>query len=456
MVQLQETILEVSPLAKDFPELTRLKELIGHMQDHQVHTLVYKRLAPNDNSKNQVYLGGNYSALQLLPFGNVYPDKSRKDSKRDRYKADLSFEWMDDKGILFAAPNAQLILYPKYPEVRLSGFLKGSKKAPSGYLGVRDEGRVLILGITKDRRIIGHMLGPQNPMSRELDSFDNVEGIFNFIYQETNNEENKRQLLDRLREIHEMGWVNSCKLNSTGDLLPYKAQNGGGYTLEALLGVVPNGVNEPDFLGWEIKQHNTRLDNPLSGGAITLMTPEPTGGIYKSSGVVSFIRQFGYPDKSGKPDRMNFGGIHKFCERQAGTGLTLLLSGYDQDAGNIIDIYGGIKLISDEGEEAAVWHFSNLLEKWNRKHAQTAYVPSDKQVIDKGNQYRYGNSVALGIGTDFSKFLSAIAKQSIYYDPGIKVENISTTPRAKKRSQFRIRPPLIPDLYREIELVELV
>ncbi len=442
-------------MAEELTELYRLDALIGLMRDHHVHTLVYKRLAPNDNSKNQIYLGGNYSALQLLPFGKVYTDESRKDSKRDRFKADLPFEWMDDTGGLFAAPSAQLILYPKYPEVRMSGFLQGAQKAPGRYLRTRDEGRILILGITRDRRIIGHVIGSENPLGRELAQFDVDEGVFNTIYRDQAGENTKRQLLDRLREIHEMGWVDSCKLNSAAEIEPYKAPNGGGYTLEALLGVIPNGDNEPDFLGWEIKQHKTRLDAPLSGGAITLMTPEPTGGVYKSSGVVTFIRQFGYPDKSGKPDRMNFGGIHKFGERQASTGLTLELTGYDPASGKIMDINGGITLRSDDGIQAAVWHFSSLLEKWNRKHAQAAYVPSDKRITDDAVQYMYGHSVALGTGTDFSRFLSAMARQSIYYDPGIKVENISTHPKAKKRSQFRIRPPLIPDLYEDMEVVGL-
>ncbi|WP_417820980.1 MvaI/BcnI family restriction endonuclease [Terasakiella sp.] len=442
-------------MAQELEEISRLDALTGLMRDHQVHTLVYKRLAPNDNSKNQIYLGGNYSALQLLPFGKVYTDESRKDSKRDRFKADLPFLWMDDIGNLYPVPSAQLILYPKYPEVRMSGFLKGAEKAPRRYLRTREEGRVMFLGITCDRRIIGHVIGPENPLIRELQTFDAVDTVFNTIYRDQAGENTKRELLDRLREIHEMGWVNSCKLNSSGDRVPYKAPNGGGYTLEALLGVIPNGDNEPDFLGWEIKQHKTRLDKPLSGGAITLMTPEPTGGVYKVSGVVQFIRQFGYPDKSGKPDRMNFGGIHKFGERQPGTGLTLELAGYDPLNGKIMDINGGITLLSDDGTEAAIWHFSSLLEKWNRKHAQAAYVPSDKRVSDQGVQYMYGHAVALGTGTDFSKFLSAMARQSIYYDPGIKVENISTSPKAKKRSQFRIRPPLIPDLYESMEVVEL-
>lgn len=440
-------------MGKELPELENLDAIIGLMKDHQVHTLVFKRLAPNDNSKNQIYLGGNYSAMQLLPFGKVYTDEGRKDSKRDRFKADLPFFWMDDTGNLFNAPSAQLILYPKYPEVRMSGFLLGAEYAPSRYLACRDEGRVMLLGITNDRRIIGHIIGPDNPVSRELETYDS-DDVLGVVFKEQTDESTRQQLLDKLREIHDMGWVDSCKLDKGGNAQPYRAQNGGGYTLEALLGVQPNGLNEPDYLGWEVKQHNCRLDKPLSGGAITLMTPEPTGGFYTDAGVVEFVKTFGYPDTRGREDRYNFGGVHKFGEQQARTKLTLELVGYNPATDKITDINGGITLMSDDGVEAAIWHYSKLLEKWNRKHAQAVYVPSQKQKTE-GIQYHYGQVVALGVGTDFGKFLKALAAKSVYYDPGIKVENISTKPKPKKRSQFRIKPVLIPELYDEMELVDL-
>jgi len=423
------------------------------MGEHQVHTLLFKRLAPNDNSKNQIYLGSNYSSLQLLPFGSVYTDKSQKDSKRDRFKADLPFFWMDDQGKLFNAPTAQLILYPKYPEVRMSGFLSGAMFAPSRYLRSREEGRVMLLGITSDRRIIGHIIGPDNPVSRELIPYDS-DDVFSVIYRTQSDESTKKQLTEKLKEIHEMGWVNSIKLDSSGNPQPYKAQNGGGYTLEGILGVKPNGDNEPDYLGWEVKQHHCKLDNPLSGGAITLMTPEPNGGVYKSNGVIEFVKTFGYPDTRGREDRYNFGGVHKIGEIQSRTKLIMNLTGYDPESGKITDIDGGITLYSEDGVLAAIWHFSSLLEKWNRKHAQAVYVPSDKRVTDT-IQYHYGHVVALGIGTDFGKFLKAMGEKSVYYDPAIKIENISDRPKAKKRSQFRIRPIKIPDLYDSMELVNL-
>ena len=57
----------------------------------------------------------------------------------------------------------------------------------------------------------------------------------------------------------------------------------------------------------------TRLER-ISAGILTLMTPEPTGGYYKTAGVESFVRKFGYPDMTGqanREDRLNFGGIHR-------------------------------------------------------------------------------------------------------------------------------------------------
>jgi hypothetical protein len=71
----------------------------------------------------------------------------------------------------------------------------------------------------------------------------------------------------------------------------------------------------------------SKFTRPDSGTAITLMTPEPTGGFYKERGVEAFIRKFGYPDKNDRPDRLNFGGIHRAGERQPSTGLTLRLTG---------------------------------------------------------------------------------------------------------------------------------
>jgi hypothetical protein len=69
--------------------------------------------------------------------------------------------------------------------------------------------------------------------------------------------------------------------------------------------------------------------------------------------------------------------------------------------------------------------------------------------------YRYGNLIRIGYGTDFTLCLKALALNKVYYDPGIKLENASTAPRTKRRSQFRIKSADLPTLYHEMKTVDL-
>ncbi len=66
----------------------------------------------------------------------------------------------------------------------------------------------------------------------------------------------------------------------------------------------------------------------------------------------------------------------------------------------------------------------------------------------------YGNKIILGVGTDFQLFLAQMALGNIVYDPGIKMENISSKPKIKKRSQFRIKSQHLSSLYRINEVVD--
>jgi hypothetical protein len=68
-------------------------------------------------------------------------------------------------------------------------------------------------------------------------------------------------------------------------------------------------------------------------------------------------------------------------------------------------------------------------------------------------KYKYGNKIILGSGTDFQFFLKEMAAGNIFYDPGIKMENVSTKPKIKKRSQFRIKSKNLSNLYKESDIV---
>jgi hypothetical protein len=225
-------------------------------------------------------------------------------------------------------------------------------------------------------------------------------------------------------------------------------------TLEAELGIMPNGYSEPDFHGWEVKQHSvTTLSHPDSG-VITLMTPEPTAGFYHDRGVEAFIRRYGYADRMGRADRINFGGLHKAGERQILTGLTMAIDGFDATSGKITNPDGGVVLRDKNGNNAAEWKFTGILDHWKRKHALAVYVPSIKRTAPL--QYRYGNLIRLGTGTSPLRFLDALSKGAVYYDPGIKLENASgLNPTTKRRSQFRVRVTNLDALYDDMRQVDL-
>lgn len=437
--------------------MMNLSNLVERFASLGCKRIFVKELAPNDNSKNQVYLGGSFDVLNIFPIGEITADESG-DWKRSRFKAKLEFYWIHPNGDLVHAPNGQLILYPKYPEVRFSGFLSGSTGAPNELMTERLAGRLLFLTNDEKGKVLGHVVHPENEIASEFRSLIGLEiqGVFKIlptrIRFDTNN--SKAELLRVLSEIHAKGWIASRRLGKEGVSFTCESPNCGGYTLEAELGITPNGYAEPDFLGWEVKQYGVSNFSHVSKKPITLMTPEPNGGYYTSDGLEAFVRKFGYVDKRGRPNRMNFGGIHKADHLTASTQLKLVVDGFDRALGKITNVNGSIVLLSAQDEVAASWSFTSLLKHWNLKHARAVYVPS-MVITHNGRYYHYGNRVLLGTGTDFTLFLAKLAAGEIYYDPGIKLENMDTTSTNKRRSQFRIKASGLEGLYRESEYVTL-
>lgn len=431
-----------------------IQNLLSLFESHGATRFYAKQLAPNDNSKNQLYLGGDYSALNIIPYKDIYADESNMaGGKNIRAKANINFFWIYEEG-KYNAPDAQLILYPQYPEVRMSGFLNKCEKKPSDIMRVRDEGRVLFLGITKTGEILGHAVSVDNTLAKELAVTQNLEmnGVFLELTSSIKNKKTSKEiLLSELERIYEKRWIDSKKLGKNG-IQPYNAMNGGGYTLEAELGVSANSYAEPDFMGWEVKQYGVRDFNKFSPKSpITLMTPEPSGGLYQDEGVEKFMHKFAYPDKSGKPNRLNFGGVYSTQKNHhADTGLCLKLEGYDTNRNKITDMDGGIVLLSKNEEVAAKWDFSKMMQHWNRKHAYAAYIPSISKKPPP--QYSYGCKVLLAEKTDFDLFLNAVSSGVVYYDPGIKLEHIGNPKqKIKRRSQFRIKHKDLTDMYHKHE-----
>ncbi|MGB9150151.1 MAG: MvaI/BcnI family restriction endonuclease, partial [Burkholderiales bacterium] len=240
------------------------------------------------------------------------------------------------------------------------------------------------------------------------------------------------------------GWHISCRLNRDGQVIPYAAQNGGGYTLEALLGVKPNANSTPDFLGWEIKAY--------SSGKVTLMTPEPDAGYYGKHGVREFVRKYGY---DAGDDVLYFTGVHRANMLCSKSGQTLRLRGFDHVKKKITEVDGGIELVDSQGNISASWTFQGLIAHWSRKHSAAAFVPYDKKP-EKPPEYHYKSPILLGEETEFPLYLTALHDGLVIYDPGSKVTDASSsTGRVKARSQFRISVGQLQVLYKKFGAFEL-
>ena len=421
-----------------------IAQLEARFSDLAATRIFCKHLAENDNTKQQIYLGGNFEVLSFFPFGEI---TAFSELKKPNFKASLEFYWVDQNAFE-KANGAQLILYPKYPEVRLSGFLSGCTSAPSQYLQpipkeLRDkkDGRFLIFGTTADGKTLAHLAPEFSPLANEIAvKFLSLppEGLFLELTVPIGSNQNKVLVMNALRDIQLKGFHDSCRRNKHGEIIPYAASNGGGYTLEALLGITPNGDAEPDYLGWEIKSY--------SSNKITLMTPEPRGGFYGKQGAKAFVERYGHDSGGGS---MYFTGLHKVGLASEKTGLTMQVQGFDPLNPKKMDVGGNVVLVDAKGSEAATWSFTELLSHWNRKHAYAAYVPYTAQKAPAA--YKYNNPVLMCEHTDFVRYLNALCNGSIVFDPGSKVTDANTpNSRIKARSQFRINLANLNQLYEKL------
>lgn len=427
--------------------------------------ILYKQLPQNANSKNQVYLAPDLSDLSRIPSGAVVAQSSysTKAGKTEPvFHAPLEMYWITSAGQPSKAPEAKLIFYPQYPEVRMSGFLKGARYAPSTFFDKEKLGtvsdRILLIGLTSRRTIVAIVVPPESPAARQINADQPHEayGAFRELPIEPHNSDadDYLALLGALARIHRSGWNDSIRLDGRGDIVPCRATNCNGNTLEALLGIRSNGIALPDFHGWEIKARGVVNSEKPGRSVVTLFTPEPDGGTYVSNSFDEFMTAYGHKAAT-QAGRTNFGGIYRAgAQIQPSKKLRLDLHGYDRQSEKYSPD-GAVVMVNHAGDVAMSWSFAKLLDHWKAKHAKAAFVPS--QMLRGTNpQYRFGSGVLVGTGAEFGRLVAAVANGSVYYDPGIKLERTTEGKRSsKKRSQFRVRSADLERLYEQFVEVDV-
>ncbi len=426
--------------------------------------VMIKRLSDRqDNDKNQIYMAPDLTDLTWIPSGDVVGSRTRSNKPgapgTTKFTAPVNFAWIAPRGDS-PAPEAKLIYYPQYPEVRFSGLMLRSPDAPRSLYARKargqEAGRQLLIGTSPtSKRVWAMILPPEaiaGPRIDELAS-DNAYGVFHLWRLSSTRElgSTRDKLLAQLRHIHDLGWVPGQILRVDGPE-PYTAKNAAGYTLEALCGVLPNSAGEPDYLDWELKAHT-------GGNNITLFTPAPTDGLIRSIPRADFMWHFGRfkPAVGIEPDRWDFTGLHRVGSTNASTGLELAIDGWD--GRKRVEPDGGIQLTAADGREVARWGFERLMNLWKTKHANTSYVPYQRRTVPGGAEYSFADRVFLCSGTSFLHLLRGFAAPTVVYDPGlnIKWEQGARGFRWKPhdRHQFRSNLNNVGPLYDDAHWVDL-
>ena len=433
---------------KDFQELENL------FSSFEVKRIFIKFLAPKqDNDKNQIYFGqgSNNSIFHLLPC--TLKEGTQSESRLKRYssmgkpkiEAEIDFHWIDDNNNLSKAPNAKLIYYFQYPEVRFSGFISNCSSPPDCLRRKNQHEygqRILIIGINKTSQIIGKILNEKkDPLVNSFPELKQHSGVKIFYSHIITKEQSKPKsasetLTDILSKNVVKTWHRSQTLRTvTEGPIPFKGNQGAGYTLEALLGIERNSSKTPDYLGIEIKSFS-------KSGKISLMTPTADLGDECMMSFRHFMQKYGH--ESVKRDgSIRFTGMHKFGKKNKKTKLTMEVRGYDMSKDTFIgsdsDILVGLYDCSSD-HLVSGWSFKKLFDNWNKKHAEAFYIEYKKRRTDPSYknhdfEYLYTGRVIYGMGTSINNYFKGICKGIIVYDPAHAIYADNT---AKQRPQWRV------------------
>lgn len=439
--------------------LARFKEL-GCTQ-----VFIKKLSTKQDNEKNQIYLGTKLEIFSVLPGLVTIGASSESAEKRKsalgepKLERDLDFYWIT-QSTEARAPNAKIINYFQYPEIRLSGFLSNCEDAPASLRRSRQAEfgtRVLILGYAGEKVFALVLTSAENG---DLGSLIDAPVWLNqkllrtvTLDQESPTVIDPTLLIDELKKIAGQEQKSQSLGKRDAKPKPWRGTQGAGYTLEALLGVRRNGNAAPDKYGFEIK---STLSSP-----ITLITTEPDGGVRNSAGLKSFLARFGWV--GAKDDgSIRFNGKHSPDFSTQKSSLELKVSNWDEKENIPNGVNPPVLELRDKKTKtlAASWSFDKIGGTWAIKHAGAFYVEATAVNNDSKkypSHYIFGPRFYVCSGTSSLKLFQAIADGTVYLDSGDRLDALGN---AKSRTQWRMafskKVPLESQLKKLYEKVEVI
>ncbi len=255
----------------------------------------------------------------------------------------------------------------------------------------------------------------------------------------------KETLIERLREIKKMGWIESKRKGNTGAV---------GNTLEDLLGIPENNLPIANASEWELK---TRRKNTTS--LTTLFHCEPSPRTVRFVPNV-LLPQYGW-SHTGAGDRYN---VEEMSFRQTINALTrtdrgfkIIVDKIEQkitvsfDANSVglhhsnwlstVDRRVGLGELNPQ----PYWGFEDIYHKAATKLVNMFYIVADHKIIDNVEFFSYQTIMKL-TECDKEKLLIAIEQGALLVDFDARTGHNHGT-------KFRLRQDKLPELYRDVELI---
>ena len=443
-----------------------IRQLSAILAKHGARDALIKELKKNHNDKNQVYSGKDFQPLHpffSLHFAERTECTSFKSSGGHAGKPILEgtfsdFVWVRTDNEEVQAKNAKLIIYPQYPEARLSGFKTVRNTTPRSitieYTKAHpDARRYLVLGRRGSGSVVAIMVAePGHEFVERLKELECAPGSRVWKYLSV--------AVDSTAKLHQllMGIVGKeypgCRYDAKGNVIPFTGTQVCGYTLEYAPGILPDSSMHGDFEGIELKAHTQKK--------VTLMTPEPDRGLYAED-FPRFMKQYGYKDNNGN---YRLTGIHRVGKSSGKSGLTLKILNYDPSKNVASQAANDIPVALEDGQGsvAAGWSLERLLNCRGAKHNEVVYVKAEKHEckdLDKAAEgYKYtvvfDDKVIWCKHTSPDNLLRALSDGTIFLDPAPKLD-LGNPGKSKRRAQWRANniDGAVQSLYEEVEIIAL-
>jgi hypothetical protein len=255
----------------------------------------------------------------------------------------------------------------------------------------------------------------------------------------------KPELIEKLREISEMGWIRNARHGNDG---------GVGNTLEDLLGIEENNLPIPNASEWELKSQ--RLN---SSSLTTLFHVEP------SPRAVGFIPSVFLPNYGWKHRQAGL----KYPENEMSFRMTIhglstsergFMVKIDKDEKKVLISFDASTVAEkhknwlnivrkniglDELNPQPYWGFDDLASKAGTKLLNCFYVQAEVKKFEGIEHYKYCKVMMLQ-KFKFDGFLNAIESGHVLVDFDARTGHNHGT-------KFRLRQNCLPMLYEKSELI---